>query len=507
MPRPVEVTDPRFDALSDMVESLSTTVRLQGERLTALGTATEALLATQTSQRDRLDAMASQLADLSVLQATQSATLAEYGGRIAALDVRVTALEPVPVPPAPVDCVLSDWRLESVEPWGPCQPSGTQTRSEVWVRDVLTPPSNGGALCGSLRETRIGTQACTYVPPTPPPTGGNAYFDALRARPDFWKGWRGNEMGSYDPSQDAATVVIPAFLPRTLLGPAISATDTRVVPATWSTAYVINAQIRIDGEVLIITAPDASTVSPRGLTVARGQYGTTATAHASGTQIFSANNSASQQRFPLITEDGHTYLATWDVRFGSSFLGTGLAGNKTFQFTSGGDQIWLEIKTNMNGVGAAPGFDTTQHVGGLGVRSYNKPQPTPAITDWALTTGDMVGPGVTDNDPLSPRLGVFTIYPDRWTRYWAQIEQRANDWDRFSLWIADTLQPAVPIFRDVPVSVRPPHRIEKFWIEFNDSDPRLPAGRCTDFRDLVAHVRNLAVLRDVADVVPLLVQP
>lgn len=70
-----------------------------------------------------------------------------------------------PPPPGPVDCVLSAWRLDSAGAWGACQSNGTQTRNETWVRDVVTPPSNGGAACGPTSEQRVGTQACTYVPP------------------------------------------------------------------------------------------------------------------------------------------------------------------------------------------------------------------------------------------------------------------------------------------------------------------------------------------------------
>ena len=72
-----------------------------------------------------------------------------------------------PPPPPPVDCVLSPWSLQSAGPWGACQPNGTQARTETWARTVVTPPANGGAACGPLTETRIGTQSCVYVPPTP----------------------------------------------------------------------------------------------------------------------------------------------------------------------------------------------------------------------------------------------------------------------------------------------------------------------------------------------------
>lgn len=77
----------------------------------------------------------------------------------------------VPPPPAPVDCVVSAWTLQSATEWSTCS-SGTQTRTETWTRSVLTPASNGGTACPTLTETRTGTQACT-VPPPPPACGAS----------------------------------------------------------------------------------------------------------------------------------------------------------------------------------------------------------------------------------------------------------------------------------------------------------------------------------------------
>jgi uncharacterized Zn-binding protein involved in type VI secretion len=66
----------------------------------------------------------------------------------------------------PVDCVVSAWSLQSATPWGLCS-GGQQSRSETWVRSVVTPPVNGGAACGPLQEERVATQACTAAPTAP----------------------------------------------------------------------------------------------------------------------------------------------------------------------------------------------------------------------------------------------------------------------------------------------------------------------------------------------------
>jgi len=372
----------------------------------------------------------------------------------------------------------------------------------------------------------------------------NAYFDALVSRAGFWKGYSlrprpGEPISSpyyasqldtprnggyqnssndplfvtYDATMDAAKVVIPAWLQvgfsSTTLS-AMTAADTKIYPTVYTGSYgVVGRQIKVDTEVMLITAIDANTVSPRGLTVARGQYGTKPAAHVAGAALYVGNNSLPNQlRVPLNTEDGSTYVFTWDVFYTSSFVKTGLAGNKSFQFSSGGDGVWLEVKTRMDGgsqVTRPPGFNPLAHVGGLDVRSYNK---LGGDANWSSTDGNLLGSSVAKNEPIEPINQRFVIHPDRWMRYWVQIDQRANDYDYFDMWVADEVQAPVQVYKRVPVSVRTKDSsINKFWIEFNDSASRLPAERTTDFRDLVAYMRNFAALRNVGDIQPLLLRP
>ncbi len=157
---------------------------------------------------------------------------------------------------------------------------------------------------------------------------------------------------TYDSHVDAAKVVIPAFLSpgfNTTLASAMTASETHIVPSGWA-SYVIGRQVKIDSEIMVVTAYDADAVVPRGFQVARAQYGTVAVPHAVGADLaIAANSLPNQLRPPLQTTDGHTYMFTWDALYTSSFLNTGLAGNKTFQFTSAGEKIWLEVKTRMDG--------------------------------------------------------------------------------------------------------------------------------------------------------------
>jgi hypothetical protein len=374
----------------------------------------------------------------------------------------------------------------------------------------------------------------------------NAYFDALIARTGFWKGYSlrpkpgfgiespyyskqldsKNDGGylrvsgteprfvTYDATIDAAKVVIPAWVQpgwTMTLGRPMSASDTKFYPSTWATSFgTVDRQIKIDNEVMLITGVDPSTVSPRGVLVSRGAYGTMPTSHGTTSPVYGASNSLpTQVRVPLGTEDGNTYIFTWDVMYTSSYVGTGLAGNKTFQFSSGQDAIWWEVKTRMDGgsdISKPAGFNRAVHVGGLDVRSYNRPG---GDANWMLTDGSYLGPGVTENQPVAPMQSTFLLYPNRWIRYWVVVEQRANDYDYIDVWAADELTAPRQIYKRIPASTfnKGTPSINFFWLEFNDSQSRLPAGRTDDFADMVAYVRNFAALKNVSDVTPLLQRP
>jgi hypothetical protein len=375
----------------------------------------------------------------------------------------------------------------------------------------------------------------------------NAYFDALITRAGFWKGYSlrpkpgfgvdspyySNQLEyrrdggyqqsnnapkfvTYDSEMDAAKVIIPAYVQPSwsmVIGSAMSATDTKFYPSPWGSGQYPNGrQIKIGDEVMIITGADASTVSPRGVTVTRAQYGTKAVPHPAGSALYVANNSLPHQvRLPLNTSDGNTYVFTWDALYSSSYVGTGLAGNKTFQFSSGDDTIWWEVKTRMDGgsrVSIPPGFNKSVHVGGLDIRSYNK---VGGNANWLLTDGTYLGPGVISGEPVNPMQSTFVLYPNRWVRYWVVIDQRANDYDYIDVWAADEMTNPTQIYKRIPTSTYKNDdgtpQIDKFWLEFNDSEARLPIERATSGKDMVAYVRNFAAFRNIGDVAPLLQRP
>lgn len=239
-----------------------------------------------------------------------------------------------------------------------------------------------------------------------------------------------------------------------------------------------------------------------------------------------------QVYLPLGTEDGHTYFVVWDAYWTSSFLREhhGFANYKAFQFDSN-KSIWLETQMRFGGGKArVPGFESRRHIGIVTARSYNRPGgPEP----WAASCANCLPPSTTDRHPLAPARGAFIVYPNRWTRYFWLIEQRASDYDLVSLWVADEQTDPVQIYDRVAVSVRDSNTIDYFRLEFNTSGKvsRAEDRRAASQRDssagsreirvrqgaareresrrgpLVAYVRNFAVLRDPADLGGLLRRP
>jgi hypothetical protein len=352
---------------------------------------------------------------------------------------------------------------------------------------------------------------------------GNAYFEALVARADHWKSYSlrdpaqltyKNQGGysdtnstsipnklfvTYDPTQDAAKVTIPPFLEGCSLTAAISATDT-VIPVGCVQLYWnggTKRAARIGGEIVSVAqAPDATA---KTLTVGRGAFGTAAAPHPAGTNVeYNTNSLSSQVHVPLGTSDGNSYVFTWDALWTNSYLNSGLTNHKAFQF--GSDGVWFEPQTGFDGA-AKSGFSQSTAVAVLTARTYNW---IGGSADWSQTDGNAAGPGVLTDNYMTPRLTMPTIYPDRWTRFWVRVDQRANNYDLVSLWMADEQQAPMQVYKDLPLSVRP-KMIQDFWLEFNTSTDSYVRG--PGQRDYVAYVRNFVALRNTADVSSLLLRP
>lgn len=378
-------------------------------------------------------------------------------------------------------------------------------------------------------------------------TDANAYFDSLVARSEHWKSYslrtpqqmQSVRNGGYafcnscpqdityspatdnDPHrQDAAKVVIPAFkaIAGSVLTQPLSATDTTVHLAAVSAVY-IDRQLRIDDEIMTVpgtTRPLPFDRDARTVTVVRGQFGTRASSHENSSAVtLSANSIQNQIHLPLFTSDGHTYLFTWDVYYTDSWLNNGLANLKTFQFSSpsfpGGkaNTVLFEVDNRFSDGRAyctyAPQFDKRTDVSVVGFRSYNA---LGGDANWSDTDGNHMGPGVTTQNPACPVAGTFIVRPNRWTRYWVRVDQRANDYDYFDLWAADESTDPVKVYSRVPMSLRPmgnpANSIHMFWLEFNTSTNPYVRG---SVRDFVTYVRNFVALRDVTDVDSVLIRP
>ena len=377
-----------------------------------------------------------------------------------------------------------------------------------------------------------------------------AYFNALVARGDHWKsfslrpkvgepisspyyekqldypkngGYANSNsaalMVTYDPAhdadlhrQDAAKVVIPAFANITTLFAPVDGVQTTIQLTEASSSLLSNARaLKVDGEIMTVVRISGVSLDGNNVNVVRAQYGTKAAAHSTGATVATSQNSlANQLRLPLGTSDGRTYLFTWDGYWTSSYLGIGMTNHKAFQFTSGGDGLWLEPQTRFDGgggLGTCAGWNPATHVAGIEMRSYNA--NLNGDPNWSLTSGNDLGPGTTSREPIGPKNGSFCMAANQWTRFWVRIEQRANDYDYMDMWVADETRAPVQIYRRIPISVyptgTPANSILKFWLEFNTSTTEFKRG---DQRDLVAYVRNFAALvNPPADVSPLLLRP
>jgi hypothetical protein len=359
----------------------------------------------------------------------------------------------------------------------------------------------------------------------------HAYFDSLTRRADLWKqysmrdaaqladtnkGGFGEGTGTfasgvtYNPGadddrhrQDAARVTIPAWQADTPLTQGISSGDTTLYLAAYKPSYPAGRVIRIDNEVMTVTR----WLNDTSITVQRGSYSTAPASHAAGAMISRNSNSLRPQvRFPLVTEDGHSYFFTWDGYWTDSYVGAGAFNHKAFQFSSGGskdgDNLFLEPDVSYNSTNATcwkPG-----NVGSFLVRSYNT---TGGVANWLLSNGNQLGPSATAQQPLGPRAA-FCFNPNQWVRFFLNIRQRANDYDYVDMWVADETRDPVQVLFNVPISVPPggkfPNSIQKFWLEFNTStDDYLRL----DNRPLVSYVRNFVALRDNDDPRNLLVRP
>lgn len=252
-------------------------------------------------------------------------------------------------------------------------------------------------------------------------------------------------------------------------------------------------------------------------------------------------------RLPIGTSDGTSTLVTWDAWFGKEFAvsNTGIGAYKTFQFSSPNNRIWFEVRTRLSLNEARQAkrpvkerqgpralrpdqqVDSKQRAaGGQSATAPGTPSPRKApevppsvpsarredssSNDRAAlgvvdargypAGGTVLGPNVMRDAPLSPQAGRFTIRAETWTRYWVLIEQRADDWDLMSLWVADEDHDPVLIIDRLQFNVK--KSVDKFWLEYNTSAHARPG-----LGERIGYARNVVMLRNVKDVSSLMQRP
>jgi hypothetical protein len=391
------------------------------------------------------------------------------------------------------------------------------------------------------KPTATGTIAETELP-----VGDNAYFDALKVRPDCIKFWSLRDNGDgpnvadlisnatsptqntaymyatdTDPKkQDAAKSWIPAFSTSqklTVAAQGVDATSLRIPVTSVSNTQVVQHSVEfkfdsIDTDV----ASEIIRLGPSGafkdtvtneiiLQAPRAKYGTTSSAHAGGTPLYSANTSLYNQIvMPVNKPAGHTYDVIFDTYLTKSWMRTGLGAYKMWRMQAVPSGLYMEAQVRFGGNpgGGVPipaEYDANLHVGVATLRCYGSPQETS-----------------THNNPCLPMTSQFIVWPERWTRWWMRIELGvAPAFCYASLWCADEVQEPVQLLDRQAFGTRT--SLDDWRVMLNTSTNFLTGGRTTAypelgleaFRDLVQYTKNHVILEDVSleDLEALLVKP
>lgn len=350
------------------------------------------------------------------------------------------------LPPTPVDCVLSEWTLTIAGPWGPCQPDGTQTRIETWVRTIVTEPMHGGAACGSLSETRTGSQACTYVPPAPT---GDPDWDAFTADPRLLRAYPMHSQAEVD------TYPTRGKTPRAI--PPIYDATADAVRFTIMPGQVIGTDVNGN--------PISGTNNP--------QQKHLAVAIPFGTSFFLRHDQWMDEGFRYI-EDGDNDMHTgWLDTF------------KSFRFDPQdniGEKIWLTLKHQ---------FAKASRVGEFAEIEVTCPANVYTIPGESSISGER----------LQPRLATFYQRANLRTRVFVLYEFVDADRGLLSIWFADREQGVIQAFRQLPWKF-PPHGVQWYRLQRDTSFDQEFAKNPTAH----AYDRHIGILQGVtyADVGPLL---
>lgn len=218
----------------------------------------------------------------------------------------------------------------------------------------------------------------------------------------------------YDATEDAARLTMPPFVDvsgMTLQGGGVSSGATVLTFDNVVGTFSVGRSIKIDNEVMLIGARVTGVGGT--LTVTRGHAGTTPAAHSAGalTRLLT-NTSPSKLIIPLNTNNEvNHFFFVWDTKHTDSFVGNGLTNHKTYQIASGFSAIWFEPNTVYSPDPEQEGdYVDGVDVSATQVRGY----------------GSVIAPPTTDDEPLEPQAGTFTIKPNKWTRYFALLRVKSK---------------------------------------------------------------------------------
>jgi hypothetical protein len=306
---------------------------------------------------------------------------------------------------------------------------------------------------------------------------------------------------SYDSTEDAALLAIPEYM-----GVAQFQITSALTPTT-QTITVTNAGGGMDpGDHFYCAGSNEKfkwiSGSLPNITVARGQRGSTPTAHPANVFCYRSNNSANADIrlpspqsgasfMPPLNKDGDTYLIIWDNKIDESYRvgrsGMNLDVYKHVQLWSpsnlsnpGGPSLrWLEHRVGFcNGCAGQqpPDFNpaaSSSHVAWLDFRCDGG-GGGPA--SWSAQPGGrtLFGPNVYYNgsgaacyvNPVSNKQH-FIVDANSWYRRMTEIRTQNNDYDLVSSWAKSETRGLVKLLDQMQASLRAPDG------ETNDAQRRM----------------------------------
>lgn len=221
--------------------------------------------------------------------------------------------------------------------------------------------------------------------------------------------------------------------------------------------YNVGRIVKIDNELMRVTARDSVAFQ---LTVDRGVYSSTKTTHAIGADVMHSGNSVLINDRIMFRDvnvpfaDGNIACYVWDEYCNDSWVDLSDAGDPAYERLTSHKRF--------------------QIVASLEANPYEPP---------------------TDPIPVEWFVNRFQQHPNRWTRWFTEVQMVSGADSKWSLWCADSVQGVKQVFNEELVALN--EDLTQFWLEMDTSSDGLSQKRWLSphfGEPLVSWVSNFAVL-------------